>query len=219
MYVCMHTCMYSHNLHKKILSLILSPMEEWPKQLSALNLKMLLLVFLWFYILLSLQNIKANFCVCAIESAQLCLDWKVPLFIWNAVLTPSCWFAQSCFSGSDCLHPLHFFAPSTWITLYLISMGLQYNHHRNTRVHKDKGNLGASDTFSPPSSSHIKLHVIFVSNTTFLELSLNHEKILFLLSIVIISFFAFHSWYEALSLEINFLSCWNMSFWASLIKW
>lgn len=162
------------------------------------------------------------------KSQLLCMCYRVSTIMpWlessivylECSFDPSCWFAQSCFSGSDCLHPLHFFAPSTWITLYLISMGLQYNHHRNTRVHKDKGNLGASDTFAPPSSSHIKLHVIFVSNTTFLELSLNHEKILFLLSIVIISFFAFHSWYEALSLEINFLSCWNMSFWASLIKW
>lgn len=28
MYVCMHTCMYNHNLHKQILSLILSSREE-----------------------------------------------------------------------------------------------------------------------------------------------------------------------------------------------
>lgn len=46
---------------------------------------------------------------------------------------------------------------------YLISMGLQYNHHRITRVHsdislhKDKGNLGASDTLAPSSSSQLKI--------------------------------------------------------------
>lgn len=117
-------------------------------------------------------------------------------------------------------------APSAWVTPFILlpwvcSTIIAEIAESTLKFffHKDKGNLGTSDTLAPPSSSYLKIACHLCLKYNFLRVVTKSWGDFIFPFHSYYFFFAFHSWYEALSLEINFLSCWKAFFWVSLIKW